>query len=748
MRCEFEPFRLNSNKIVNESANLKFEFFEQRKDSLKLIGELDISLLGLFNSKSRKISIYRNNLVVGKLKILELKKDNNNTFFSYVYGDFCIKYMLALDLSSEEQEQEQLSKRMGKGNTQSHFLQAMNNAKGERSRIDLGAKLSSNISSNIFKSKIKQRKGFDETLKNCGLESDSSCHNFEEYADPIAKVSKILGCFEDDYRIPVLGLGARLWPLHCIVSHCFGLNSDIFNPLFDSAEDIHTELRRSLKEKKFLPQGPVIFSEVLSYAREFAKFCKEEDSRYYVVLVIMTNNELSDIEAFKEELKLSCEFPLSVIICRVVPSKKVSSTYETLRTDLIPKDSQSPSEKQEDQKQQVVNKDLQSDLVVYQRISDKLAREQRDILHAFSVGEKQKLELTRTARKVFQKLPKQFVEYMEKVGKKPKLNEEGRGSNGRIKELKKELINKMNNRKKNLDKEKSVINRFLKAQREQFRKRAHQIGFDQEIVARILESGFEEREESSENEGKERVGLAAQDLNLLSELVGYLHNLKNIREKEPIMLNQLKVSTHSKRDFSLGEELKSKVSEQCWKKGVKPKEEIVFTREDNDNINSKWKQRQKDLYSRTQKFLRKLEQREIDFQKQNFPEALFQKLEEGFYKLEEGKLEEREERGNDKDERAEAIYKGVRNQIKDYFVEDHHSEEDSQDIYNSEDEVYIRLDTIKTKKKSGIVFQSSEFSAGENDHFSKDSLKITETGKIYQNPICPMWFLMQNLKKL
>ena len=49
MRCEFEPFRLNSNKIANESANLKFEFFEQRKDSLKLIGELDISLLGEFD---------------------------------------------------------------------------------------------------------------------------------------------------------------------------------------------------------------------------------------------------------------------------------------------------------------------------------------------------------------------------------------------------------------------------------------------------------------------------------------------------------------------------------------------------------------------------------------------------------------------------------------------------------------------------------------------------------------------------
>jgi hypothetical protein len=141
IRCEFERFRLNSNQIANESANLKFEFWEKRKNSSKLIGELDISLLGLFNSKSRKISIYRNNLVVGKLKILELKKDKNNTFFSYIYGDFCIKYMLALDLSTEKLNQAQVDKLMGKGNSQSHFLQAMNNSRkkgklSEKSKIN------------------------------------------------------------------------------------------------------------------------------------------------------------------------------------------------------------------------------------------------------------------------------------------------------------------------------------------------------------------------------------------------------------------------------------------------------------------------------------------------------------------------------------------------------------------------------------------------------------------------------------
>ena len=55
---------------------------------------------------------------------MELKKDNNNTFFSYIYGDFCIKYMLALDLSGEPAEVLR-AQQMGTGNAQNLFLQAL-----------------------------------------------------------------------------------------------------------------------------------------------------------------------------------------------------------------------------------------------------------------------------------------------------------------------------------------------------------------------------------------------------------------------------------------------------------------------------------------------------------------------------------------------------------------------------------------------------------------------------------------------
>ena len=87
------------------------------------------------NSKSGKISIYRNNLVVGKLRILNLRKDNNNTFFSYVYGDFCLKYILALDISSDSSSQSAENKKSSNGKVENLFLQALHNQKKKRNSI-------------------------------------------------------------------------------------------------------------------------------------------------------------------------------------------------------------------------------------------------------------------------------------------------------------------------------------------------------------------------------------------------------------------------------------------------------------------------------------------------------------------------------------------------------------------------------------------------------------------------------------
>lgn len=80
---------------------MKFEFFEVKKNSSKLLGELEISLVGLYNGSNKKINIYKNNLIVGKLKIIEKIREKKNTFLNYIYEGYCLKIITAIDMTSK-----------------------------------------------------------------------------------------------------------------------------------------------------------------------------------------------------------------------------------------------------------------------------------------------------------------------------------------------------------------------------------------------------------------------------------------------------------------------------------------------------------------------------------------------------------------------------------------------------------------------------------------------------------------------
>jgi len=54
------------------------------------------------NNKEKDIDIFKNNLPVGKLRVCELTKDENVNFFSYIYADYCLKTVFALDLSVKD----------------------------------------------------------------------------------------------------------------------------------------------------------------------------------------------------------------------------------------------------------------------------------------------------------------------------------------------------------------------------------------------------------------------------------------------------------------------------------------------------------------------------------------------------------------------------------------------------------------------------------------------------------------------
>jgi hypothetical protein len=250
------------------------------------------------------------------------------------------------------------------------------------------------------------------------------------------------------------------------------------------------------------------------------------------------------------------------------------------------------------------------------------------------------------------------------------------------------------------------------------------------------------------------MSLAAKDLNLLSELIGYLHNLQNINEKKPIFVEELQ-----KEKWLLEEQKQQKNTQQsinmyknCYKNKLSmanqinsidqlneveeekvnqstgqynkdkikqlklnPKEEIIYIKEDHNNVNSKWKQRQKDIYNKTQNFLRKLEEREIEFQRENYPEELFKKIQSGFLKID--KLKNNSEVRGEEDKRGfgmnEDVYENDQNNLKKYYLSQSDSDENnSKDIFNSDDETFLKLETKQSDEDNSKI---NELSLGSSN---------------------------------
>jgi hypothetical protein len=173
--CVFPEFSVNSNKIGEESSNLKFEFYEIKKSVPKLVGELEISLISLYNYNNKKISIYRNAFVVGKLRPT-LTRDDNNNFLNYISDGYYLKLIISVDFCS-------------------------------RSKQSTSGDLSS-----------------PEVL---GL-----------YKRAIMEVGTLLKYYDSDSRTVALGFGAKLKPYLNVVSHCFALNGNYFHPEIESLEKV------------------------------------------------------------------------------------------------------------------------------------------------------------------------------------------------------------------------------------------------------------------------------------------------------------------------------------------------------------------------------------------------------------------------------------------------------------------------------------------------------------------------------
>ena len=117
----------------------------------------------------------------------------------------------------------------------------------------------------------------DFSNSNGSKEDNTSYHYIDEegnskYSEAIRQIIGILQYYDDDNHIPLYGFGAKLEPYFDIVSHCFALKGDFFDPELNGIDEIINSYKSMLNKIQF--HGPTVFSDVIKIAYEQ---CVEED---------------------------------------------------------------------------------------------------------------------------------------------------------------------------------------------------------------------------------------------------------------------------------------------------------------------------------------------------------------------------------------------------------------------------------------------------------------------------------------
>lgn len=177
--------------------------------------------------------------------------------------------------------------------------------------------------------------GIDFTKSN-GLPSEPDSLHFisneepNEYIKAVTAVGDILQYYDSDKRIPVYGFGAKLPPKYEVVSHCFALNDNIFDPEVQGIESV-LQLYRSALTKVVL-HGPTVFSQIIKTVSLYAE-AKEvsQENQHYCILLILTDGIINDMELTKDEIVCASQLPISIIVVGV--GKEDFSLMEKLDSD-------------------------------------------------------------------------------------------------------------------------------------------------------------------------------------------------------------------------------------------------------------------------------------------------------------------------------------------------------------------------------------------------------------------------------
>mmetsp|Transcript_5817 Transcript_5817/g.8144 ORF Transcript_5817/g.8144 Transcript_5817/m.8144 type:complete len:557 (-) Transcript_5817:49-1719(-) len=159
----------------------------------------------------------------------------------------------------------------------------------------------------------------DFTASNGDPRTPNSLHainpfNPNEYERAILAVGNILACYDYDNMFPVYGFGAKI-PPSFQVSHCFALNGNPSNPEVPGVQGILDMYHKAILEVQLY--GPTNFAPVINLAGQIASRNIDQQHQSYLILLIITDGEITDMDATVSEIVKCSTMPMSIIIVGV-----------------------------------------------------------------------------------------------------------------------------------------------------------------------------------------------------------------------------------------------------------------------------------------------------------------------------------------------------------------------------------------------------------------------------------------------
>lgn len=156
------------------------------------------------------------------------------------------------------------------------------------------------------------------------------CHGFggtpgtSPYATAIRAVGKVMSSYDLDEKVLAYGFGARIPPSHTVVSDCWALSGDYFEPELEGIDEVVKSYQRALQIVEM--HGPTRLSPVIKLVSSLAQQYHEprelaRDPMIYYLLVVVTDGQVKDELDTINAIVESADVPMSTVVIGMGPDE-------------------------------------------------------------------------------------------------------------------------------------------------------------------------------------------------------------------------------------------------------------------------------------------------------------------------------------------------------------------------------------------------------------------------------------------